>query len=163
MNRVLIYKKRSCFFVSFQHGNVPVNLIWSRVRRRPYCRTARLPALKPSPYAGDVSDSIWCLKKSPSFISNWNLEPFFDVVDAEEDEVDATLLPDPEMIWESSHMCARTWQMPSSTSWLRERYPVRQSEDYLVKLIESKTEPMHMLWTTMWNDKGYFVLEISMP
>jgi len=111
----------------FQNGKLPVNLIWSRVRLSPYWRTAWLPARKPSPYADEVSDSIWCLKKSPSFLSNCDLVPFFDDVedDEEAEEVDATLLPEPEIISESSHIWANTWQIPSSTSWLRVRYPVK--------------------------------------
>ena len=73
----------------------------------------------------DVSVSIWCLKKSPSFRSNWDRPPFFDDLDVEEPEDDdAALLPDPAMISDSIHMWARTWQMPSSTSGLNVRYPV---------------------------------------
>lgn len=114
-----------------QNGRLPVSLMWSRVLLRPYWRTAWLPARKPSPYAAEVSDSIWCLKKSPSFLSNCDLVPFFEVdvdvvVDVDEDaeEADATLLLEPDMISESIHMWAKTWQMPSSTSWLRLLYPV---------------------------------------
>lgn len=81
-----------------------------------------------------MSDSIWCLKNSPSFFSNCERVPFFEEVDEEEDEdedddgevvdeedeeVDAVLLPEPAMISESNHMCAKTWQIPSSTSGLR--------------------------------------------
>jgi hypothetical protein len=43
--------------------------------------------------------------------------------------VDAALLVAPEMISDSSHMWDRTWQMPSSTWGLRDRYPtVRKKE-----------------------------------
>jgi len=46
------------------------------------------------------------LKKSPSFLSNCDLVPFFDAVedDEEAEDVEATLLPDPERISESSHI-----------------------------------------------------------
>lgn len=109
-----------------QRGKVPVNRIWSRVRRRPYWSTALLAALKPSPYAEEGSDSIWCLKKSPSFLSVTVWAPFFDGLVGEEDELEATLQPEPEMISESNHIWPSTWQMPSSTSGLRERYPANR-------------------------------------
>lgn len=81
---------------------------------KPYLSTALFPSLKPSPYAADVSDSIWCLKNSPSFFSKSERLPFFedpeDDVDVEaeddddDDEEEATLLPEPAMISESNHI-----------------------------------------------------------
>jgi hypothetical protein len=65
--------------------------------------TAWLPSLNPSPYAGELSDSIWCLKNLPSSFSKSDRLPFFDDVeegdDEDEDEVeddDASSLPEPE-------------------------------------------------------------------
>lgn len=101
-----------------QGGKHPVICIWLRVLRRPYLCTACWPALNPSPYTWDMSDSIWCLKNSPSFFSYWDPVPLFNTEEAD-DELDATLLPD--MSLELNHMWARTWQIPSSTSWLRVR------------------------------------------
>lgn len=74
-----------------------------------------------------MSDSIWCLKYSPSFFSKSDLLPFFDDVEEEEegeeddddeDEEEASL-PELEYSSESNHMCAKTWQIPSSTSGLK--------------------------------------------
>ena len=107
--------------LSPQQGNVPVIRIWSRVLRSPYLCTACWPALYPSPYTGEISDSIWCLKNSPSFLSNWDLVPFFDAPELEEDEADAAFPSEPDISSASSHMWAITWQIPSSTSWLRVR------------------------------------------
>lgn len=79
----------------------------------PYLSTALLPSLKPSPYAAEVSDSIWCLKNSPSFFSKSDLLPFFeedDAVDEEEaddedeDEAKAAFPPEPAIISVSNHM-----------------------------------------------------------
>ena len=97
----------------------------SRVARRPYLSTALLPALKLSPNPDEVSDSIWCLKNSPNFFSKCDIAAFLGMPDDEEegtddeddDDVDATWLPAPDMISDlRSHMWARTWHMPSSTS-----------------------------------------------
>lgn len=105
-----------------QYGKLPVSLMWSRVLCKPYLSTAWLPALKPFPYTTDVSDAIWCLKNTLSFFSNGDLAPCLDEVKAEEeDEVDALLASDMYRIWDSNHILARTWQIPSSTSCLRVR------------------------------------------
>lgn len=68
-----------------QKGKLPVIRIWSRVLLRPYLFTAWLPCLNPSPYAVDESDSIWCLKKPPSFFSKSERFPFFDDVEEDDD------------------------------------------------------------------------------
>jgi hypothetical protein len=39
------------------------------------------------------------------------------------------LLPEVDLSSESNHMCASTWQMPSSTSWLRVWIPCRKTEN----------------------------------
>lgn len=103
--------------------------MWSRVLFKPYLETASFPSRNPSPYADDVSDSIWCLKNSPSFFSKSDRLPFFEDVEEEEDDegdeeedeaededVEATPLPVMEYISESNHIWANTWHMPSSTS-----------------------------------------------
>jgi len=51
-----------------------------------------------------MSDSIWCLKNSPSFFSKGGLFPVLDVYDADEDEADAKLLPGAEESSDSNHM-----------------------------------------------------------
>lgn len=108
--------------LSHQQGKVPVIRIWSRVLLSPYFCTACWPALYPSPYTGEMSASIWCLKNSPSFFSNWDRVPFFDELELKEDEeVDAEFPSEPDISSASSHMWATTWQIPSSTSWLRVR------------------------------------------
>lgn len=66
-----------------------------------------------------------------SFFSNSVLAPFLEDVGVEYDddddedavELDAALSLEPVMISDSSHMCDSTWQMPSSTSGGRFRYP----------------------------------------
>lgn len=80
-----------------------------------------------------MSDSIWFIKKSPSFFSNWERCPFFEEFEDDDDEEDgeaddeeeaeAALLPEPAMISESNHMWAKTWQIPSSTAGLRLEKP----------------------------------------
>lgn len=127
-----------------QYGNRPVIRIWSSVLWRPYFCTARWPILNPSPYTGEVSDSIWCLKNSPSFLSNGDLTPCFDARKAEDE---ATLLPEPVWSCVSNHIYARTWQMPSSTSWLRCWKPCRNKE-YLS--ISRKRHQMHPLQRNYW-------------
>lgn len=89
--------------------------------------TASLPFLNPSPYAVDESDSIWCLKNSPSFFSKSDRFPFLDEAgpgDGEEEEDDddddeGISIVEIEYISASNHMCPKTWQIPSSTSGLR--------------------------------------------
>ena len=66
------------------------------------------------------------MKKSPSFFSTWDLPPFFEEEEEQEEEaadvdVDGMLL-DPGNS-DSSHMYESAWQIPSSTSGLRLRYP----------------------------------------
>ena len=76
----------------------------------------------------EESVSIWCLKNSPSLFSNSVFAPFFDE-DVEEDDDAAkvvAMLAEPDVISDSSHRWARTWQMPSSTSGLRVRYPTKK-------------------------------------
>lgn len=119
-----LYGMNSLYHSTSQTGKLPVNRIWSRVLRRSYLSTALFPILNPSPYAVDESDSIWCLKKSPSFFSKSDRLPFLDDAELEEDEEEdvddeATSLLDVEYISASSHIWANTWQIPSSTSGLR--------------------------------------------
>lgn len=105
----------------FHQGKRPVNLMWSSVGRRPYLLTAALAALKPPPYAGEVSLAIWCMKNLPSFFSASDFPPFLeDVEDEEAADVDGALLYS-GMTSDSSHMYDKTWHMPSSTSGLRLR------------------------------------------
>lgn len=132
--------------------------MWSRVRLRPYLSTASLPARKPSPYADEESDSIWCLKNSPNFFSKWDLVPFFDddddVVDEEEAELDAVLLPRPDITSESSHIWASTWQMPSSTSGGRVRNPVNTK--HCKQILGGHLQPLTQYQTfQIHSEEGY--------
>lgn len=129
-----------------QLGKEPDRLIWSRVPLKPYRSTARMPARNPSPYIAEGSVSIWCLKNSPSFFSKSVFSPFFAEEDVEEgvavasaaaaasaataaaSDVVAMLLLEPDTISDSSQRWARTWQMPSSTSGLRIRYPINKEK-----------------------------------
>lgn len=71
------------------------------------------------------------MKNSPSFFSKSDLGPFFEDVDDEDVDADADVDAvcvmvvelEPDVISDSSHMWARTWQMPSSTSGLRDLKP----------------------------------------
>lgn len=61
--------------------------MWSSVDRRPYLFTAVMADLYPSPYAGDASWAIWCIKNSPSLFSTQDLPPFL-VAEKEDDDDD---------------------------------------------------------------------------
>lgn len=102
-----MYKSENYIFFQIfnsQYGKLPVIWIWSRVLLSPYLSIAWLPNLNPSPYAEEVSDSIWCLKKSPSFFSKSDRLPFFveteeeegDDEDKDDVEDDAPSFPNPE-------------------------------------------------------------------
>lgn len=88
-----------------------------------------MPSRKPSPYTSEGSVSIWCLKNSPSFFSKSVCTPFLDEGAEDDDDddddaaMDAMMLLDPDVISDSSHIWARTWQMPSSTFGSRVWYP----------------------------------------
>lgn len=97
-----------------QWGKFPVVRTWSNVLCSPKPITARCAALKPFPYTADESVIIWFLKNLLSFPSNGDLA-------SAEAEVVAMLLSDMYSIWDSNHMLAMTWHMPSSTCWLRPR------------------------------------------
>lgn len=76
------------------------------------------------------------MKKSPSFFSTWDFPPFFEEDEEEEEEaadvdVDGMSL-DPGNS-DSSHMYESTWQIPSSTSGLRLRYPTLWKEKWRVR------------------------------
>lgn len=75
------------------------------------------------------------MKNSPNFLSISDVLPFLDVdvdeaeeVEDDEDEdahvdVEGMFFLDTGTISDSSHICERTWHIPSSTSGLRLRYP----------------------------------------
>lgn len=87
--------------------------MWFSVTRKPYLLTAALAALNPSPYAGEVSCAIWCMKNSPSLFSTPDFPPFLeddvgtDDDDDEAAEVDGMFL-NPGITSDSSHMYEST-------------------------------------------------------
>lgn len=96
------------------------------------------------------------MKKSPSFFSTWDFPPFFEEDEEEEEEaadvdVDGMSL-DPGNS-DSSHMYESTWQIPSSTSGLRLRYPTLWKEKWRVrqqnlqKAFSSKIQADSFLYT----------------
>lgn len=71
---------------SIHTGKTPVKRRWSRVRLRPYLFTAALASRNPSPYTGEASWAIWCMKNSPSFFSTLDFAPFFEDDGYDDDE-----------------------------------------------------------------------------
>lgn len=100
----------NCYSYDYR-GKLPVKRMWSRVMRKPNLFTAALAALNPSPYAGDTSCAIWCMKNSPSFFSTSDFPPFLEEDEEEEaapDDVDAIFLLNPGITSDSSHMYEST-------------------------------------------------------
>lgn len=72
------------------------------------------------------------MKNFPNLLSTCDFPPFFEDDDDDDQEyedddeaVDVDgMFPKSGITSDSSHRCARTWQMPSSTSGLRLRKPV---------------------------------------
>lgn len=79
------------------------------------------------------------MKNSPSFLSTSDVLPFFDDEDeAAPDDVEAIILLNPGITSDSSHMYESTWQIPSSTSGWRFRYPAKFLQENIGKMLCKK-------------------------
>lgn len=110
-----------CFLERFYPRIRPVFLKCASVFTSPYLEAAAYADRKPSPYTGDASVSIWCRKNSPKRLlaAEYDRFAFAIVLGFAVAFAGAVFRLDLNSSSLRSHMCAITWQMPSSTSFSR--------------------------------------------